>query len=145
MNLTASTGRSMVARMVIGGLVIGGVAGGAMLASVSAVADTRSDDPERTVTERAVPGPEETWGSHREAAAPGNASNLILAQATNGASGYVVAEDLYGPTPTSPAEAIALNAFHAEDRTINVYDADGTTVVGAFVVTGAIPVHVEAQ
>jgi hypothetical protein len=50
-----------------------------------------------------------------------------------GKDGYVYAADLDGPTPTSPADALAQQeARHDKPRTIPVYEADGQTRIGVF-------------
>lgn len=66
--------------------------------------------------------------------------DLILAQATNGKTGYVRRSELDGaggPEPTSPAQAVEVNKYR-EGKTfvIPVYESDGTTVIGQFEVGG---------
>jgi hypothetical protein len=51
---------------------------------------------------------------------------LILAAGDHGVSGYVRYDDLEGPQPSNPAEAIAISG---QERVIPVYAADGFTVV----------------
>lgn len=59
--------------------------------------------------------------------------DLIEVIATNGAVGYVEKADLYGIDPESPAEAVASTTG---ERAIPVYESDGSTVVGEFIVQG---------
>ncbi|MDN4473023.1 hypothetical protein [Demequina zhanjiangensis] len=74
----------------------------------------------------------ETYGTVAYGADP----DLIAAMATNGLFGYVRREDLqavYGPEPTSPAEALERQqepGYGIGD--IPVYQSDGVTVIGEF-------------
>ena len=61
-------------------------------------------------------------------------SDLILAEGENGTIGYVKQEDLHGPQPKTPEEAVKLN--EAKPREIPLYDVDGETVIGKFIVGG---------
>lgn len=60
--------------------------------------------------------------------------DLIAVEATNGRTGYVYAEELSGPLPSSPEEAATWTP--PPSRSIPVYEADGTTVIGEFTVGG---------
>jgi hypothetical protein len=77
----------------------------------------------------------QTYGSGLDANAATGEPDLIAAWATNGKQGYVLRTDLDGPMPTSPSQAIAMNT--APPRTIPVYESDGVTQIGVFVVGGA--------
>jgi hypothetical protein len=77
----------------------------------------------------------QTYGSGLDATADTGEPDLIAAWATNGRQGYVLRTDLDGPMPTSPSQAVAMNS--APPRTIPVYDSDGVTQIGVFVVGGA--------
>ena len=61
---------------------------------------------------------------------------LILAQGVDGTIGYVRATDLGGPQPETPEEAVALmkerEATGCTGRYIDLYAADGVTVIGRF-------------
>ena len=73
----------------------------------------------------------QTYGT--DGGAPGgplDEPDLEAVQATNGKVGYAYATQLNGPTPTSPAQAIAENNQPA--RTIPVYQSDGRTQIGQF-------------
>lgn len=60
--------------------------------------------------------------------------DLMLAEGENGTIGYVKKEDLNGPLPKTPEEAVKLNG--AKPREIPLYDVDGETVIGKFIVGG---------
>jgi hypothetical protein len=61
--------------------------------------------------------------------------DLIAAYATNGRFGYAYAEQLDGYRPTSPADALRWQAEHGdESRSVPVYESDGETVIGEFVI-----------
>jgi hypothetical protein len=60
--------------------------------------------------------------------------DLIAAVGTNGARGYVKATDLNGPSFSSPQEAIAYQEANRDGRSIPLYESDGTTVIGEFVI-----------
>lgn len=63
--------------------------------------------------------------------------DLIKAEATNGRVGYVLSADLLGPAFSSPQEASGYSAAVAARGgvTIPVYESDGATVVGEFVMS----------
>lgn len=61
---------------------------------------------------------------------PVNEPDLVAVIASNGRQGYVYATQLNGPTPTSPAEAVAESNQAA--RIIPVYESDGKTKIGQF-------------
>lgn len=56
--------------------------------------------------------------------------DLMSAEGENGTIGYVKKEDLNGPQPKTPEEAVKLN--EAKSREIPLYDDDGKTVIGKF-------------
>lgn len=73
----------------------------------------------------------QTYGTDGGApAGPLDEPDLVAVIATNGQQGYVYASQLNGPTPTSPAQAVAENNQPA--RTIPVYESDGKTQIGQF-------------
>ncbi|WP_313894539.1 hypothetical protein [Psychrobacillus sp.] len=53
----------------------------------------------------------------------------------DGTTGYVKKEDLDGPIPKTPEEAVKLTN-EAKPREIPLYDFDGETVIGKFIVGG---------
>ena len=78
-----------------------------------------------------------TYGSDLYAKSPQDVPDLLLAMATNGKEGYVLRTDLEEPMPTSPQEALAQQAARAgKDRVIPVYELDGITQIGVFIVGG---------
>lgn len=62
------------------------------------------------------------------------APDLVAVLATNGKVGYASARALEGPTPTSPSEALAWQDGAQLDVDVPVYESDGRTVIGKFVV-----------
>lgn len=77
----------------------------------------------------------QTYGMQNKNGTP----DLIGIVASNGLRGYAYATDLNNPwapdpEPTSPEHAIALQEAHAgKQARIPVYESDGTTVIGEFV------------
>jgi hypothetical protein len=70
-----------------------------------------------------------TYGVANENGSP----DLTAVVATNGRTGYVYTNDLNGPLPTSPAEALAQQeANEGKTRVFPVYKSDGETKVGEF-------------
>lgn len=78
----------------------------------------------------------ETYGDYFRAMRAGEDPDLIFAQGEDGTLGYVRSEDLEEPLPESPEAALAMEAEQRasgyEGRYINLYDADGVTVIGRF-------------
>jgi hypothetical protein len=68
----------------------------------------------------------QTYGAANQNGTP----ELVAAQATNGRTGYVYANQLQGPQPTSPSQAATWN--DRPDRIITVYESDGKTPIGQF-------------
>jgi hypothetical protein len=60
--------------------------------------------------------------------------DLIAVMATNHRTGYVYADQLNTSPPKTPSEAIAQN--NPPPRTLTVYESDGKTPIGKFVVGG---------
>lgn len=79
----------------------------------------------------------DTYGAANE---NGATPDLIYATATNGKLGYVYERDLRtaaGPEPTSPEDALAQQrANEGKSFSIPVYESDGETVIGEFVIQG---------
>jgi|GEM_PF-2403076 len=76
----------------------------------------------------------QTYGSALSSSIIGNPQpELISAKSGEGTSGYVKYEDLMGPQPKTPEEAIAMQELGMfEKREIPLYAADGKTVIGSF-------------
>lgn len=87
---------------------------------------------ERTTTPLGINANGDTYGVD----SPQGHPDLIAAIATNGQVGYVYATDLEEPMPANPEEAVTWNETHGGARTIPVYESDGETVVGEFVIGG---------
>jgi hypothetical protein len=72
----------------------------------------------------------------------GQEPDLLQVIAANGRTGYVYSKELDGPVPTSPAQALAWQQQNAgRARTIKVYESDGTTVIGNFVIAAGYVPH----
>ena len=86
-------------------------------------------------TELGVNAKGETYGME----SPENGvPDLIAVMATNGATGYVYAKDLYGgPMPTSPEDAGKNFSTARPPREIPVFLSDGDTKVGVFMAAGS--------
>lgn len=79
----------------------------------------------------------QTYGIANEHGTP----DLVAVYATNGRQGYVYADQLsdVAPMPTSPAQAIAENDHR--QRVLPVYESDGATRIGTFVVNSRPTTH----
>jgi len=77
---------------------------------------------------------------------PSESPVLVAVQDTVGQTGYVYARQLYGgwygQVPTTPQQAVALNSSGPD--TIPVYESNGTTVIGQFVVGQNVTVSLAA-
>ena len=80
----------------------------------------------------------QTYGSAALATCPEDEPDLILVLATNGKVGYVSrveAQAVDGSSIKTPEEALAWQATEGQKaHALPVYDVDGTTVVGEFVI-----------
>ena len=85
---------------------------------------------DRETTDWAVNENGDTYGVINENGEP----DLIAVSATNGRDGYAYAADLNGPMPSSPEEATTWNETHGGTRAVPVYESDGETVIGEFVI-----------
>lgn len=70
--------------------------------------------------------------------------DLIGAVGVDGTKGYVYAKELFGAMPSSPEEAVALmtDREYIQGKAINLYAANGVTVIGQFQIGGLIGVTV---
>jgi hypothetical protein len=73
----------------------------------------------------------QTYGSGA-GAPPGSEPDLIAVEAGNGRTGYVYREDLDGPMPTGPQDALEQQASNPQGRDIPMYKRDGRTRIGTF-------------
>lgn len=74
----------------------------------------------------------QTYGSDEHATSMATEPDLILAQGTNGKTGYVLKSDLFGHLPQNPQQAVAMDAQAEQSHTIPLYASNGTTVIGTF-------------
>lgn len=87
------------------------------------------------VTEWGVNAKGETYGVMNDQGEP----DLQLVVTTNGATGYAYTRDLNnagGPPPTDPAEAAERSRALTVGVPVPVYESDGETLVGQFIVGG---------
>lgn len=83
----------------------------------------------------------QTYGSGLRAVSPKDEPDLICVEATNGLVGYSLRTDLEDPDPSSPEEAVRIQASRAgASRFVPVYRVDGETQIGVFVIDYAEPV-----
>lgn len=76
-----------------------------------------------------------TYGSGADAKSLEDEPDLICVQAINGEVGYAYRTDLEGPEPSSPSEAVAQQRAQGDrPRSIPVYEADGVTQIGVFLI-----------
>jgi hypothetical protein len=83
-----------------------------------------------TATDWRVNASGQTYGVQNEHGIP----DLIAVIATNHRGGYVYANQIDPPAPQTPSQAAAENK--ASPRTLTVYESDGETPIGKFVVGG---------
>lgn len=74
----------------------------------------------------------QTYGPDIYNAPPGAHPDLMAAIGIDDTSGYVLYSDLEGPLPRTPEEAVKMN--DDPPRYIPLYDKDGKTVIGTFIV-----------
>ncbi|WP_332633058.1 peptidase M56 BlaR1 [Halalkalibacter flavus] len=77
----------------------------------------------------------QTYGSALDTPSYEDEPDLIKAYGVDGTIGYVKKEDLDGPEPKTPEEAVRLSN-EAKPREIPLYDVDGETIIGKFIVGG---------
>lgn len=94
----------------------------------------------------------ETYGSLADSISEDTEPNLVLVQLADGTLGYVRSVDLRGEVPSNPEEAVAMQ-MEKEKRvkrarglktgdTINVYDVNGETILGEFLIYDGLPVSI---
>ena len=132
LNRSVATRRLIVCAALLAGLVLGAVAGSIAFASSSGV-PLAAAGPATTNWAKNTHG--RTYGSAFSAKSLQDEPDLIEVAATNGSIGYALRSDLEGPMPTSPQEALRQQAAQAgKSETIPVYQSDGTTKIGVFVI-----------
>lgn len=85
-----------------------------------------------------------SYGSAADATSPATEPDLIRVEASNGLVGYVIKTELDAANGTTAAESFkspedAIRWQEAEgriDHTVTVYDVDGKSAIGEFVVVG---------
>jgi hypothetical protein len=141
--LHMTRGIMVLAAVVVGGLLVGGAIASAAIAGAS---DGAPAPHNQVGTEWPKDARGLTYGSAADARSPQDEPDLIQTMATNGVTGYVLKTDLDGPTPKTPEEALRQQAAQAgTERVIPVYQSDGVTQIGVFVIGGkpAIPISAE--
>jgi hypothetical protein len=83
----------------------------------------------------------QTFGSAMFAESYETEPDLISAMGENGVFGYVYKEDLYCPTPSTREEALAMSQTRIKTQTIPLYASDGRTVIGEFIIGGAVVIE----
>lgn len=113
------------------GSIVGVLAGADAPPSPSPVEEARAALPESARIRTNPSG--ETYGSAVDAAKPQDEPDLILVVATNGKEGYVRRSDLELPEPRTP-EMAARRGDDPAPRSLRVYESDGRTEIGEFIV-----------
>jgi hypothetical protein len=123
--------------VVLAAVLVGLVVGGAIATVAVATASDGAPAPHNLVgTEWPKNARGQTYGSAADAKSPQDEPDLIRATATNGLTGYVLKTDLDGPEPRTPEGALSQQAAQAgKDQVIPVYESDGITQIGVFVVS----------
>jgi hypothetical protein len=76
----------------------------------------------------------QTYGTPTETVYGYHEPDLIRVEGTNGRTGYAYRDQLAGPEPSSPEQALQWQASQDGVRVvIPVYNADGVTQIGEFV------------
>jgi hypothetical protein len=117
----------------LGALGVGAIAGAAVTtfgrsSSTQSIANNDSGFPVNANGQTYGSDSNVSWNSQPD---------LISAIATNGKSGYIsrdALEAVDGSDVNSPSQATAYMANTKSSRTIPVYEQDGTTVIGSFVI-----------
>ncbi|MDZ4179657.1 MAG: hypothetical protein U1E29_10555 [Coriobacteriia bacterium] len=117
-----------VAVGVVAGIVMGGI-------TVAGAFDMPAAPAGPAKTEWPVNAKGLTYGSSMYALSPEDEPDLIEVLATNGKVGYALRTDLEGPTPATPEQAaVQQSTRDAAPRVVPVYDLDGVTEIGVFVI-----------
>lgn len=100
-------------------------------AEIEVLKETELNNPDYSVNEQG-----ETYSDAPYGTGTIQESDLVEAVGTNGVQGYVKSTDLE-PTFSSPEEAIAYQEANKDGRSIPLYESDGKTVIGEFMVKGS--------
>lgn len=115
---------TLITALIVGSIVVG-----------PAIADNSSDQNKPYIYPRNASG--QTYGPAPFANSPEEEPDLISALGENGMEGYVLKEELDGPQPNTPEEAIEYMRNLPEYRIINLYASDGITVIDKFKIGGS--------
>lgn len=100
-------------------------------AEIEVSKETESNNPDYSVNEQG-----ETYSDAPYGTGTMQELDLVEAVGTNGVQGYVKSTDLE-PTFSSPEEAIAFQEANKDGRSVPLYESDGKTVIGEFIVKGS--------
>lgn len=75
----------------------------------------------------------QTYGPGESGVFDYNWPDLVRVLSEEGKEGYVYREQLVAPMPTSPEDAALISEAFEGERTLEVYEADGVTVIGTFI------------
>lgn len=138
--------KSLIRSVVVASALTLGAGGGvlftALLSGPAASGAATSDAPNFPTNAKG-----ETYGSSANVSLA-NEPDLIFADATNGAKGYIERRQLWaddGTDVTSRTAAAAYMASATAPRFIPVYAQDGTTVIGEFEIPGVSPTLASGQ
>jgi len=121
-------GGTVALALTVGGIALGTTASVAITALTETQYLSEHSAPAYETNDRGL-----TFGSVEDARTPDEEPDLILVVATNGERGYALKTDLEGPTPSSPEDAVR-QTMNQTSRTIPVYESDGTTLIGEFLI-----------
>lgn len=125
MHLKFLTGRTVIiGAALIAGLTVGTLGFSPTLASAVSNPKEAPDYPKNENGQ--------SYGSALYAPTPEAEPDLVLAVGDDGTVGYVLNKDLNGTEPKTPEEAVNMTLKKSEVKKINLYDADGETVIGEF-------------
>lgn len=127
-----------VAVVLVGGVAVGAAASTAL----------GSSHPDTVVTEAPTSFETNSLGQSYGSAlgvAHDQEPDLIEVEATNGKTGYALKTDLDAGSASTPEEAAKLAASRPAERSIPVYESDGKTVVGEFLITPSETVVVDSS
>lgn len=128
------------------GVVLGIVAAFIAGTALSTTGATAEEPADRTVVDHSVNEDGESFGSLAKVESPAEEPDLIRVIATNGKEGYVQRSQLHdvdGSNVANPEEAIKYMKEwenHPEGISIPVYESDGKTVIGEFIVQTPVAV-----
>lgn len=137
----------------VGAGLAAGVAAALVLPLAGPVTAAPTPDPQASEVAYPINADGLSYGSAADATSGRDEPSLIEVEATNGAVGYVYRDHLDEATGVtamagfrSPEEAVEWQAtVGQEDQVIAVYEADGRTVVGEFVVFGQASIEEQNQ